>query len=763
MMAANVLCASMVCVIFWNQASNIFLAVWSLIIPFAVWTGLRAHRLSAVMAEKQTASRRSIDRAIKTALCMGVWWGALPVALFPDAGAAQQVFLTCLAAGMLCGTGFALATIPMASFAAVSPIAIGSIVALVLDHNELWLVASCLVIVYTVAILFSALTHGQLLISRFLSQEKVEDQKDTIRLLLHEFEDNSSDWLWETDRDGCMVNVPNRMAEVFCQPRKALLDRKLMDLLPIYEQNHDHESRNSIARLQSRLEKGEAFRHLTILTAINGERKWLSFSGRPLHSRTGDFLGYRGVGSDVTTEKLVEARLEHLARNDSLTGVANRMYFRQLLATELAEANDLGHSLAVFSLDLDEFKLVNDLRGHPFGDALLRAVANRIVKHVNQQGIVARIGGDEFAILHRCSDQPSAATALANELIGAFSEPFEIDGASVKTGTSIGICIAPAHGKDVDSVMKNTDLALFAAKKAGGNQLRLYEPEMGQHLRLSRSLEVDLKQAIENDQLCLHYQPLVDSSSGMICGFESLMRWHHPEFGMISPTEFISIAERIGEIPELGTWAILQACQAAQHWPENLSVAINLSPLQFHNGDICSIVADALTKTSIAPERLELEITEGVMMRNTGDVLDQLRDLKRLGVTIALDDFGTGYSSLSYLWRFPFDKIKIDRSFVSALGSGVGVEEILRSIVLLAQSLNAKVVAEGVETREQSRYLTDLGCDQLQGFLYGMPKPDYESSLMLLDQFQRLHKHVPFDAVQHAAESENHTAFATGR
>ena len=282
--------------------------------------------------------------------------------------------------------------------------------------------------------------------------------------------------------------------------------------------------------------------------------------------------------------------------------------------------------------------------------------------------------------------------------------------------------------------MKNTDLALYEAKKAGRNRYRLYEPNMGRHLRLSRRLEADLKEALRNHQLSLYYQPLVNSSDRKISGFEALMRWHHPERGMISPAEFIPIAERIGEIRSLGTWAVREAIGTAQRWPGRPKVAINFSPVQFYNDDVCGLVRDAIKQSGISPNQLELEITEGVLLRNTAEVILKLEELKDLGVSITLDDFGTGYSSLSYLWRFPFDKIKIDQSFVSALGSGAGVEEIVRSILLLAQSLNAKTVAEGVETEDQAKFLSDLGCDQLQGFLFGVPKPDYESSFLLFDE-----------------------------
>ena len=516
MMSANVICACMVCAIFWNTGHNLFLMAWSLVIPFAAWIGIRSYLLSQVSNARRTVSVRGINRVSTFAFMTGLIWGGVTIVLFPGASASEQVFLTCLAAGMLCGTGFALATIPVASAAAVSPIAIGSIVALVLDHNQLWLVNCALVIIYTGAILLTAALQGQNFINQLVTQDKIEDQSDTIQLLLNEYEDNSSDWLWQTDRHGKLVVAPKRMAEILCQPPDSLLSHKLGELFPVLQSDVSDESQASLNQLRSKLDNGEPFRDLVVLTSIEDQRKWISLSGRPLIDRYGAVSGYRGVGSDVTTEKSAEARLEHLARNDSLTGVVNRMHFRDLLSTEIMKSRQSEQELAVLSLDLDEFKLVNDTRGHPFGDSLLRSVAKRLVKQVGRDGLVARIGGDEFAILLRSNKAPHDASDLAQRLVSSFATPFDIDGARVRTSTSIGISIAPKHGQDVDSIMKNTDLALYEAKKAGRNRYRLYEPNMGRHLRLSRRLEADLKEALRNNQLSLYYQPLVNSGDRKI-------------------------------------------------------------------------------------------------------------------------------------------------------------------------------------------------------------------------------------------------------
>ena len=734
MMSANVICALMVFAIFWGKGSNSFLIVWSVIIPFAVWTGIKSYRFNRASAAIRNVSELGIKRAILNSFMMGLLWGILPVSLFPGANASEQVFLTCLTAGMLCGTGFALATVPMASIAAIVPIAVGSIVALFLDHSTYWSINCTLVIIYTGAILLTAATQGQNFIHQLMTQDKIEDQNDTIKLLLNEYENNSSDWLWETDQDCRLIVAPKRMAEVLCTSPDSLLTQRLTDLFPVVGSDTSGESTSSIARFQATLDHGDPFRDLVVLTSVNGQSKWISLSGRPIRDRSGVISGYRGVGSDVTTEKSTEARLEHMARYDSLTGVANRMYFGELLSKEITKAKDTGRFLAVFVLDLDNFKLINDTKGHPFGDSLLRAAAQRFITSVGDKGTVARFGGDEFAIILRCERPPHDVETVAENIINAFAAPFEIDGVCVSTTTSIGISIAPTHGDDVGTVIKNADLALYEAKKAGRNRYRQYRSAMGRRLRLSRGLEADLKKASQSDQFSLFYQPLVCSRSRNVCGYEGLMRWHHPDRGMIGPAEFVPIAERTGDICTLGSWAICNAVSAVKHWPDGLTVAINVSPVQFLADDLYRIVSDALERAEVSPDRLELEITEGVLIQNSEQVLLQLEKLKDLGVAISLDDFGTGFSSLSYLWRFPFDKIKIDRSFVSALKHDSSVKDILQMIAMLARSLEATLVAEGVETEDQARFLSDLGCDQLQGRLFGMPKPDHERSANLVHQ-----------------------------
>jgi diguanylate cyclase (GGDEF)-like protein len=373
-------------------------------------------------------------------------------------------------------------------------------------------------------------------------------------------------------------------------------------------------------------------------------------------------------------------------------------------------------------LDLDRFKSVNDSLGHPIGDGLLKAVAQRLKASLRDTDFVARIGGDEFAILQTFDgDQRDAAVALSNRILDVFSATYEVGGHQVVTGTSIGIALAPEHGTDVDQLMKGADLALYRAKSRGRNQFCIFEPDMETEAHSRHALEIDLRNALKHAEFEVHYQPVFDTVMETPCGAEALLRWRQPQKGLVSPAEFIPLAEETGLIVPLGDWVLRTACIEATTWPAHMKVAVNVSPVQFRKGDLVDTVARALVDSDLPPERLELEITESVLLHNNEENLAILSALKSLGVSIVLDDFGTGYSSLSYLTMFPFDKIKIDRSFVTELSERPDCAAIVCAIINLARILNMVTTAEGIESREQLLLLRAAGCSFAQGFLLGRP------------------------------------------
>jgi diguanylate cyclase (GGDEF)-like protein len=435
--------------------------------------------------------------------------------------------------------------------------------------------------------------------------------------------------------------------------------------------------------------------------------------------------GWVATHEDITERLRAEEKIKHLAHHDALTDLPNRVTFYNRLETVLGRQRR-SETIAVFSLDLDRFKSVNDTLGHPAGDLLLQAAADRMRSCVRSEDVVARLGGDEFAIVQVSSAQMSEVGALATRLIEVVGAPYDLDGHQVVVGASVGISVAPNDGNKPDGLMKNADLALYRAKADGGGIYRFFELEMDARMQARRAIELDLRKAIVNGEFELYYQPIVDVKSEHITSCEALIRWHHPERGMIAPLEFIPVAEETGLIVPLGEWVLRQACAQAARWPDHVTVAVNLSPAQFKSRNLLATVVNALAASGLPAKRLELEITELVLLQDNDGAFAVLRQLRDLGIRIAMDDFGTGYSSLGYLRSFPFDKIKIDQSFIRDLSSKEGSIAIIRAVVGLSSSMGITTTAEGVETKEQLARLTLEGCDEVQGFLFSPPRPAKE-------------------------------------
>jgi len=432
--------------------------------------------------------------------------------------------------------------------------------------------------------------------------------------------------------------------------------------------------------------------------------------------------GWLLTHEDVTEQRRIEERIAHLAHHDHLTGLPNRVMLRERMKTLIAGAKE-GEGFALLCLDLDGLKGVNDTLGHPVGDELLKQVGERLRSCVRENDMVARLGGDEFAIIQISKYLPQDAMSLAERICYEIGSPYNLRDHQIIVGTSIGIAIAPSDGTETDLLLNRSDMALYRAKSVGRGSYRLFDQEMETSIKDRRTLGLDLRKALANGELEVYYQPIINLEKIEVSSFEALLRWHHPQRGLVSPAEFIPIAERIGFISQLGEWVLRQACAEASTWPDEINVAINASPAQFKGGSLISAVVNALAATGLPAGRLELEITESVLLQDDKATLDTLHQLRELGVRISLDDFGTGYSSLSYLSSFPFDKIKIDRSFISKLSDSEESFDIVQTIVGFASSLSVATVAEGVETRAQLEIVRKKGCTEVQGFLFSPPKP----------------------------------------
>lgn len=434
--------------------------------------------------------------------------------------------------------------------------------------------------------------------------------------------------------------------------------------------------------------------------------------------------GFVRTVSDVTQRRQAEAKVRHLAQHDALTGLANRVTFRDELVTGTAAATR-EQPLAAYVLDLDRFKLVNDTLGHPVGDRLLKLVAERLRRCVRNGDLVSRLSGDEFAILQSSGATPESCEQLATRILQTVAAPYHIDGREICVGVSVGIATAPEHGSDPDELMTAADLALYKAKREGRGKFCVFTPQISAEVVQRRTIEQDLRGAAERGEFMLHYQPVIDVADGHPASFEALVRWQHPTRGLVSPAEFIHIAEEIGVITDIGRWVLETACREAATWPEPLSVAVNLSPVQFKDRNLDEIIIAALEAAQLSPSRLILEITETTLMQQDDETVALLQRLRRAGIVIALDDFGQGYASLGYLLKFPFDKIKIDRHFIQRLGQ-TGAEDstaVVRAMLDVATALGIAAIAEGVETQAQLDCLKSLGCGKAQGFLFSRPVP----------------------------------------
>lgn len=715
---------------FWDDASRPFLLAWGAGVILLISQALRAWVRWRRSPARDSVSPRALRRAQVNGAILAAAWAAAPLMLFPSSSGDLQLLIATVITGMICAGGFVLATIPAAGTTYVLVLGSGALASVMLsDYPLAWLVAA-LLFLYSGIVVINVWLTARLFNGRLAAEADAERQSEVIGVLLRDFEEHASDVLWETDARGHLCHVSPKLQAMFRLPLERLGGAPVLEVLaPLAARA---EEPDALETLRQRFESRLPFRDLPIALQGEGPTRWWSLSAKPLLDGQGRFGGWRGVAADITERQRATGRLAWMAHHDALTGLANRQQFRAQV-TECFEQHG-GRPFAVLCLDLDHFKNINDTLGHAFGDRLLEEVARRLLGCTRRGDTVARMGGDEFAILVRQVDGPDEVAMLAQRLLQSLQTPCEVDGVQVSVRTSIGIALAPQDGAAIEDLLNHADLAMYAAKSAGRGAYRFFEAGMAALTRRRLQLEQGLRGALDRGEFGLVYQPQVDLASWTVTGFEALLRWRHPELGEVSPAEFIPVAEDSGLIQALGDWVVRGACLEAMRWPSALAVAVNVSPVQTLSDDLGARVQAALLVDSGLPAarlELELELTESVFLTQSPSTMQTLRTLHGLGLKMALDDFGIGYSSLEYLRRFPFDTLKVDRSFVRELDARHDVRAIVEMTVGLARTLGMKTVAEGVEQLAQAQRLRGYGCDAMQGFLVARPMPPQDIAAFL--------------------------------
>jgi diguanylate cyclase (GGDEF)-like protein len=717
-LAVNLLCMALVIAMAYGSAPLWALALWgTAVVGFNALTVIKGKNSGIYV--KANPGHEEFMAVAKNAGMSGVVWGSSMPLLgwFGEMTQMLGIWSVCLA--MMVYGSLLMPSLPLGAVAFIGIVSFGGAVGWVLEGGYyLAVAAAALGGLLAIGVVRTAQSQVLYHLATNVLQEKTE----TVSLLLREFEDSGADWLWQTDTSRCVTHVSPRFAYALNEDARAIEGQPLLKLIAgdAWETGRYPEALHDLAE---RLKRREAFSNLIVPVTFNGITRWWELSASPRNSEDGAFLGFRGVGSDVTEQRESADKISHLARFDTLTGLPNRLQLNETLGRALTEAEKWRRRCGFFMIDLDRFKAVNDTLGHPVGDRLLAQVAKRLRMTMTENELCGRLGGDEFAVVLMDASDSSYVEKLARKIIETLSKPYEVDQNTLYIGASIGSAVGPIDGRTVELLMRSADLALYRSKEEGGNNHHSYQHKLHTNAEERRVLEFELRHALERNQLHIEYQPVVEANGDNgIVGFEALLRWNNPKFGSVSPVKFIPVAEDARLIVPMGTWVLRQACQDAMAWPESTKVAVNISVDQLTAPAFMETVVSALHDSGLPAWRLELEVTESIFLRDGGLAVQVLDRLRKMGIKLSLDDFGTGYSSLGYLRNIRFDTIKVDRSFVQgAAKSKPESIAIIRAVVAMAQALNIATTAEGVETEAEMIMIQQMGCTKIQGYYFGRP------------------------------------------
>jgi diguanylate cyclase (GGDEF)-like protein len=709
--------ALFICYMLSGRAPPMQMALWlSCVALVMLYSARQQSKLKG--REIHSLPRKTINRAAYLSIFVGLVWCFPARYFFENADHGQQLALCVITATMMAGTAFIFSPIPAAAAGYVAMM--GIVATKMLSTTDSALI-TMIAPVYTVALLAMVLINGRSFMARKYLDIALEEREQTVSLLLREYESSDADWLWQTNATLCFQNVSARFARAIGRPMEEIEGLSILDFIKTLPRG-DQGARRAGAAALATIASRDAFSEILLSIPMAEGIRSIELSARPTLSKQGRFTGYHGVGSDVTAARQAADRIAHMARHDALTGLPNRLQLMDDLGNALKQAKTREGQCALLLVDLDRFKTINDSLGHVAGDHLLQQVSRSFETVISDEMTAGRLGGDEFAIVIPHFESRDELEQICLALVSALQGPFLYREQRLFVGASVGVAIGPRDGDTVEEIIRNADLALYRAKAGSGNDICFYEPALHARAEERRRIELALHGAMDSGEFSLAYQPVVLAQSGEISSFEALLRWHHPELGQIPPTKFIPIAEETGMLGRIGEWVLRTACKEAASWPEDIGIAVNVSPRQLRDPGFIVTLVSALTQAGLNPSRLELEVTETVFLELTSATQKVLEQIQHLGVKLAMDDFGTGYSSLGYLRRADFDTLKIDRSFVQSISAeDPESTAIVRAVVALAGSLGMKTVAEGVATTEQLALVRALGCDRIQGYIFSRP------------------------------------------
>jgi diguanylate cyclase (GGDEF)-like protein/PAS domain S-box-containing protein len=716
-MLANALVAFFTAAVFAPLIGFLVVVPWAGLLAFVLYRSRQTDLLLAASGTRvgpATLERWQNLHAIAGAAC---WVGA--VLLFPLlSGGAQAYTLQMILLTLMVASTFVFSTSPLSVLLYIGILGLGVILSLALAGQ--WQAVGG-AILFTIASLVATIQIRTTFVKARLAEAAVAEKEAVVSLLLREFEENEADWLWEVDPARRLRSVSPRFAFALGRAQGEVEGKPLLEM--VAGQNWaSGQFPPSLHDLAERLKNRENFSNMLVQVSILGEERWWELSGTPVRDEQGRFTGFRGVGSDVTEQRKSSEKIAYLARYDTLTQLPNRLQVTEALGEALRYAAQWRTRCALLMVDLDRFKAVNDSLGHMTGDKLLAQVSARLQSLMGENHLCGRLGGDEFAIVIRDASQVGIVRDLARRVIDRLSEPYQVDHHTLYVGASVGSAEGPRDGNSVEEMMRNADLALYRAKDMGGGEHCRFEPVLHASAEERRQLEVALRKALGRDEMVLHYQPVVDARSESVVSFEALVRWNSADHGFVSPGKFIPLAEDTRLIVPIGQWVLRRACEEARNWPEHVKVNVNVSPEQLLEPGFHDQVVQALAASGLRPERLEVEVTESIFLRDASVARNALEQVMALGCSVALDDFGTGYSSLGYLRKLKFSTIKVDRTFVQGAAQGSAESlAIINAVVAMAKSLQMTTTAEGVETSEEAELIRNLGCDKIQGFYFGRP------------------------------------------